>query len=173
MQAKYGATDSSGVSGAPKGGKLSDVSVLVLFCVFTISIFAVLMFSVNAYQNIHTATLENHDERIALSFVWTKIKSADSADNVSVQSFHGIPALFIDEMIGGSLHHTIIYHYDGWINELFFESGGAFSPRDGVRIIENSSLAFEQLDNGIIKVTADSKAMFISPLSVGGRGVAG
>jgi hypothetical protein len=175
MQETYGdgaVPSTAGIAAAAKGRKISDIAVLIIFCVFTISVFAVLIFSVSAYRNIHTATLENHDERIALSFLWTKVKSADLPENVYVRDFHGVSALFIDEEIDGVVNHTAIYHYNGWIYELFFESGNTFFPRDGVRLIENNSLTFEQFDNGLIRVTADSITMYISPTSMNEGGAA-
>ena len=148
--------------------KAGTAAALMIFCVFTMSVLTVLMLGVNAYKNVTDISREGYDERICLSYIWTKVKNGDEAGMVSVRDFHGLPALCIDEVYDGATYHTMIYHHEGRVWELFFEEGLEFFPEDGVSVIGNESLSFEPLEAGLIKVSAGSKqygslSVFIYP----------
>ena len=143
--------------------KVGGAAVLMIFCIFAMSALTALLLGADAYRNITEMPQQGYDERICLSYVWAKVKSGDEAGRVRVDDFHGHPAIFIDEELGGALHHTAIYHYDGWIYELFFEDGFDFSPRDGDRVVKNETFVPEQFENGLIQVTAGTETMYIFP----------
>ena len=140
-----------------------DSAVLILFCVFIMSVFTALALGVGTYQNITAASRQGHDERIGLSYIWTKVKTGDEAGKVHAGDFHGLSALFIDEEHGGVSYRTAIYHYNGWIYELFFEAGYDHLPRDGVPVARNGSFHTERLDNGAIKVSVGPESVLILP----------
>ena len=143
--------------------KTGTAAVLMIFCVFTASALTALTLGVSAYKNVTDITWENYEERICLSYIWTKIKNGDEADKVAVIDFHGRPALRIDETgDDGTIYHTIIFHHEGWVYELFFEDGLEFSPEDGVPIV-NESLSFERLEDGLIKISAGAESVFVFP----------
>ncbi|MCL2004152.1 MAG: DUF4860 domain-containing protein [Oscillospiraceae bacterium] len=139
-----------------------DAAILVTFCVFILSVFTALILGVGAYQNITRASRSGYDERLCLSYIWTKVKTGDEAGKVYTGEFHGLPALFIDEEYGGGTHHTVIYHYDGWVYELFAEAGHDHLPRDGIPVVRNESLLPEQLGNGLIRISAGEESMVLS-----------
>ena len=143
--------------------KAGTAAALMVFCVFTMSVLAVLMLGVNAYRNVTEISRDGYEDRICLSYIWTKVKNGDEAERVYVTDFHGVSALCIDEEYDGTAYHTMIYHYEGWVYELFFESGLEFSPSGGVPVIRNASLSFEKLEDGLIKVSVGSESSFISP----------
>ena len=145
-------------------GKRADTAVvLIIFCMFAMSVFTVLMLGVSAYRNIAETSTQGHEERVCLSFIWTRAKIEDEAGKMYVGDFHGLPALFIDEEYSGTAYQTAIYHYDGWIRELFFEARFDFLPRDGTRVVRSESLMLEQYENGLIKVTAGPESVYIFP----------
>ena len=146
-------------------GKSSDAAVLIIFCVFIIAVFTTLILGVRTYQDIVEASRQGYDERVGLSYIWTKVKAGDEAGRVYTGEIHGLPAVFIDEEYDGTIHHTAIYHYDGWIYELFFETGYDYLPRDGIPIIKIKSLLPESLENGLIKISAGEESIIISPRS--------
>jgi len=143
--------------------KTGTAAALMVFCVLTMSVLTVLMLGVSAYRNVIDMARDGYEERLVLSYIWTKIKNGDEAGMVYVTDFHGKSALSIDDVYDGVTFHTIIYHYEGWVYELPFESGLMFSPGAGLRVIKSESLTFEQLEGGLIKVSAGSLNAFISP----------
>ena len=142
-----------------QAGRSGAAAMMAIFCVFIMSVFTTLILGVRAYHYINEASVQGYDERVGLSYIWTKIKTGDDAGRVYTREFHGMPALFIDEEYDGVVHHTAIYHYDGWIYELFFEARYEFHPRDGVPIVKNEALLIERLDNGLIKVSTGEESL--------------
>jgi hypothetical protein len=108
-------------------------------------------------------TRDGQDERTLLSFIWTKVKNCDNADSVHIGEFCGLPALCFDEVYGDTLYQTSVYLYDGWVYELFCETGVEFEPQDGVRIISVNDFSFEEYGYGIIKVSSGAKSLLIYP----------
>jgi len=150
------------------GGRKTDtVFVLIIFCVFAFSVLMVLMLGARIYQNLTDITRDGQDERTALSFVWTKVKNCDEAGTIYAGEYQGISALFFDEELGGTMYETVIYHYDGWVYELFSEKGLGLGPEDGVQIIRVDGLSFEELSHGLIKASTAKTNLLISPRGTG------
>ena len=145
------------------GNKSDTAAALMVFCVFTVSALTVLTLGVRAYRNVTDLSREGYDDRVCLSYVWTKVKNGDEAGRVGIVDFQGLSALRIDEAHGGVEYRTVIYNYEGWVRELFFEAGLEFPPEAGVPVVENESLSFERLEAGLIKVSAGAESVFISP----------
>ena len=148
---------------ATGGQKIDTIIVLIIFSVFALSVLMVLMLGAGVYKNMTEISRESQDERTALSFIWTKVKNGDEAGKVYVGEFDGMPALCFDSEYGGADYRTVIYHYDGWVYELFSEIGYDFIPEDGVKIFAIDSLSFAEAEYGMIKVTAGERSLLISP----------
>ena len=142
--------------------KIGAAAALMIFCVFTMTVLTVLMLGVSAYKNMTDISLEGYEERVCLSYIWTKVKNGDEAGMVYVKDFQGKNALCLDEVYDGTTYHTMIYHHEGWVYELFAEAGLLFSPEDGVAVIKSESLSFEGIEDGLFKVSAGSQSVFIS-----------
>lgn len=164
--------------------RIDTVFVLLIFCIFAISVLMVLMLGASTYKNMTEISRDGQDERAALSYVWSKVKNSDDDGGISIGYFHGLPALCFDEEVASTLYRTMIYLYDGWIYELFSEADLDFYPEDGVKIIRVEHLKFEQINHGMIKVSSGEYSMLISPrggltgalpgfdsLSEGGQGI--
>ena len=145
--------------------RVDMVFVLMIFCTFAVSVFLVLILSGSIYRNMADISSDGQNERIALSYIRTKIRNTDSAGGVSVDNFQGVPALALEEYIGGSTFVTFIYHYNGWIHELFHERGHYFLPGDGVAVVRVDSLEFEEVEEGLIRVVTDHGSLLIYPRS--------
>jgi len=150
---------------AIRGRSVDTIFVLIVFSIFAFSVLMVLMLGASVYRNINDISREGQHEQTALSYIWTKSKNFDNAQSIHVGSFEGTSALFIDETLGGTDFRTAIYHYDGWLHELFSESALDFSPADGVRIVQVDSLRFANIGNGLIEVTSGERHLIISPRS--------
>jgi len=151
-----------------RGQRIDTVFVLIIFCVFAVSVLMVLMFGASIYQNMTEISREDHDERTVLSYIRTKVRNNDETGSVYVGTFQGLPALCYDEEFSGIQFRTVIYHYNGWVYELFSETDLDFHPEDGVRIMELSDLRFEALDPNLIKISAGTKELLLFPRSTSG-----
>ena len=151
-----------------RGQRIDTIFVLIIFCIFAISVLMVLMFGASIYQNMTEISREDQDERTVLSYIRTKVRTSDETGKVYVGEFNGLPALRYDEDLGGVQYQTVIYHYDGWVYELFSEADLDFYPEDGTRIMELDDLRFEALDFGLIKISAGTKGLLLLPRSTAG-----
>ena len=157
---------------AVRGRSIDTIFVLIVFGIFAFSVLMVLMLGASIYRNINDISQDGHYEHTALSYIWTKTKNFDEAGSVHVGDFNGVPALFIDELLGDTEFRTAVYHYDGWLMELFSEAELEFSPMDGVRIVMVDDLSFAEVNYGpvddsssLIKVDAGGMVLLLSPRS--------
>jgi len=138
---------------------------LLVFSTFAISVLVTLMLGASFYQRMVDMTRDGYDERTCLSYIWAKVKNSDNIDMISVDDFNGIPALLLYEEYYETKYVTRIYPYDGWVYELFSDADLEMIPENGTPIIKTGSLMFEQLDGGLIRVSAGSGSVLIQPRS--------
>ena len=148
---------------AGRNRRIDTIFVLIVFSVFALSVLMVLTFGASIYKNINSIAREGQNERTVLSYVRSKIKNNDGVDNIVVGDFHGYPALYVYEEIGMTKYQTIIYHYDGWLYEIFTEITLEFFPEDGMRIASINRLGFDEMTGGLIKITAGELFLLLSP----------
>jgi len=153
-----------------KISRLDTPFVLMTFCVFAMSVFLVLILSGSAYRNMVDLSSYGQNERIALSYIRTKIRQADMAGAVGLGDFGGVPALNLFEDIVGREFVTRIYFYNGWIYELFHETALEMRPSDGIPIIQVGQLEFFERENGLIEIATGHGSVQLFPRS--GLGVA-
>ena len=153
--------------------RIGTVFVLIIFCVFAISVLMVLMLGANVYKNMSEISQDGQDARTVLSFIWTKVKNSDENGRISIGEFHSRPALFFDEEFDQVHYRTMIYHYDGWIYELFSEAALDFDPADGVQLIKTGDLSFENIGDGLIKVTTGGRSLLMFTRSVEAEALSG
>ena len=155
---------------ATGGNKIDTVFVLIIFSVFALSVLMVLMLGAKVYKNMTDMTREGQDERTLLSYIWTKVKNNDEAGSIYIGEFSGLPALCFDENINDTKYQTVIYHYKGWVYELFSEIGDEFLPEDGIKIMQINDLTFEEQGYGLIKASSGARTLLISPRSEATQG---
>jgi len=144
-----------------KTGRTDTLFVMIVFCVFAVSVLTVLILSAGIYRNMTDISRDREDERTILSYIWTKAKSGDDAGMIHVGKFDGISALFYDEIIGDTLYRTAIYLYDGWVMELFSNPESGLTPQDGMRLMRLDDLWFGLNGNDTIAVHAGDQVLFL------------
>ena len=148
--------------------RIDTIFVLVIFCVFAISVLLVLMLSADMYRKMTDISREGYDNRTGLSYVWTKVKTNDNVGQIHIGDFNGIPAICFDEVFSDVTYTTRVYFYDGWVRELFSEVGIDFLPEDGAQLIQIDDLVFEQLEYDIIKISSGGNSLLIYPRATRG-----
>ena len=139
------------------------VFVLVIFCVFAMSVLLVLMLGGNIYKNMSEKIQEGYDKQTGLSYVWSKVKNGDASGSAYVGNFQGVSALCLEEQNEFGVYVTMVYFHDGWLRELPSEKGLEFSLEDGMPVIKTDSLSFEELPGGLIRAESDSGELYIYP----------
>lgn len=128
------------------GRILNTVFVLLLFCVFTMTVVMALLSGAGAYQSIHRNMESQYTERTGPAYLEAKLHHYDKAGAVKLESFAGSTVLALYEQVDGREYKTLIYHHDGYIRELFFEDGLHLQPEDGqpVLMMQNILFAWKQ-----------------------------
>jgi len=151
------------------GQRIDTVFVLIIFCIFAVSVLMVLMLGAGIYQNMTDISREEQDERTALSYIRTKIRNNDIHGRIVIDEFGGLPALVYDEHFYDRHFRTSIYHYDGWIREMFADAELEFYPGDGHLVMPLDNITFEELDNGLFLITSGTRRLILSPRTSGAR----
>ena len=126
--------------------------MLLLFGILTTCLLLVLLSGAKIYRGVTERGRESFDQRTAAQYLSTRVHQADAAEAVRVENFGGEPALVMSEMIDGVCYETRIYCYDGWLRELFAESGYNASPEDGEQLLPLEALELT-LESGLLRVT--------------------
>ncbi len=120
---------------------------LLVFLILAVCVSLILISGADAYRRILDRDGLSYDKRTVSQYVCTRIRSADAPDMLFISSFDGEEkttsegdTLFIREEIEGTVYLTRIYCHDGFLCELFAESGYDFSPEDGERLVPAEAL---------------------------------
>jgi len=60
---------------ATRGKRIDTIFVLIIFCIFAVSVLIVLMLGAGIYRNMNDISNDGRDERTALSYLWKKVKN--------------------------------------------------------------------------------------------------
>jgi hypothetical protein len=122
---------------------MDGLLVLLLFGVFAACILSVLLTGASTYRKLTDRDQAVYDDRTAIQYIATKVRQADQAGAVSVETFQGVPTLVLTEDVAGEACRTRIYYFNGYLRELFSAADAEMSPEDGEAILEAKSLQVE------------------------------
>ena len=125
------------------GRMLNTVFVLLLFCVFALTVLMTLLMGAGAYQGLQENMDRQYTERTGLMYLDAKLRHYDEAGAVQLEPFEDTTALALYEQVDGTRYKTLIYHHEGYIKELFFEDGLQFRPEDGQYVLAARQLTFQ------------------------------
>lgn len=134
------------------------ISVLLIFGVFILASLMLVNVGVKAYKNIVLATNDNFQLRTSLSYVATKARQSYTANSLYIEEKEGIFVLVLGEEIEGTKYETLIYHYKGYLCELYREAGMDYDLNFGVPVIEIDHFNIKLTDDGYLQLTAQNKA---------------
>jgi hypothetical protein len=128
------------------------IAVLLLVCVFAVTLLLVLSTGATVYRQVESRVEESGDRRVGLTYITAKIHSGDQQNGVSAAAFDGVDAVCLTEEIDGTDYETWLYVYNGWLRELFCARDSGLEPRDGETITEAQSLTVQEED-GLLTLT--------------------
>ena len=130
--------------------KVQSLLTLLLFGIFAVCILSVLLTGADIYQRLAQRDRRSYDHRTVSQYLSTRVRQADRLGGVQVRTFEGCPALILEEEIDGVAYVTRIYHYDGYIRELFAAAEGDFLPEHGEKILPAGGLLVEWEEPGLV-----------------------
>jgi hypothetical protein len=142
-------------------GRVDTVFVLLIFCFFAVSVFLVLMLSASTYQNMNEISANGQNERIALSYIRTKVRNTDTQGALTVLNVDGTNVLSLRENIGDRNFATYLYHLDGWVYEAFIDADDELRLEEGIPMLRVGSLDFEDMEDGLVRIITCGGSMVI------------
>ena len=115
-----------------KKKSITGVLVLLVFAAFLVSVSMVLMTGADVVQNITTRDQKSYSQRTVTQYLTTRVRRADQAGAV-ITSDTG--TLIFREEISGICYETSVYFHEGYLREMFYESGYPLSPEFGEKIL--------------------------------------
>lgn len=147
--------------------------ILPLLALLIFATSALILMSAGAvvYKNAVQAAMASDDARTVTRYLATRIRTAPSPNDISLQDFQGENALCIQD---SPVFQTIIYAYNGWLMEACVVKGGIAGPADGSRLLPLSDLSFAYAEDNLIKATGTlpNGDTFQILASVSGKGAA-
>ena len=129
------------------------IFALILFAAFAVSILMVLTTGAQAYQKVRTSVENHYSENTCVSYIVMKLRHYDDAAcNVSLGDVEGVPALILSEIVDGEEIITAIYYHEGYVKEIYADSGYEFTLDDGFQIIEAQELTLTSPSPGLYNV---------------------
>lgn len=125
---------------------MGSLLALLAFVLMITSLLMVLLSGAKVVNRLTKRDRENYDRRTAVQYMATRIHQSDSDGMLTIEEYNGSPALILTENIGEDVFQTVIYHYDGYIYELFCRSGYIPAPEFGEKVLPADSLSLT--DNG-------------------------
>ena len=107
-----------------------SVFVLGVFTLFVAAILTLVLFGSSIYQHTHRIIAAEYGDRLALSYIWSKVRNFDEVGRIYVGDFAGLEALVFETTYNGRLFTTHVYLYEGGVrlamvlNEVFSDDTG-------------------------------------------------
>ena len=139
-----------------KGQTINVLFTMILFLVFVLSALFSVLIGGKVYENIRERMEESYTGSVALNYVANKVRQGDINGAVSVREIDRVPVLELEQEINERSYVTRIYYYDGYIRELFTDTGSGLGLSDGLEIIACEGLEFE-LEDRLLKVETIGK----------------
>lgn len=133
-----------------KNSKISGAIIVLALLMMLTSIISVLI-SATIYSISSEDITYSREERLGTNYIKTKLRCNDHIDGIAVKDFNNQSALYLYQDIDGASYTTILYVYDGYLRELFCDTGAEqdFELDAGNEVTEAVGLELKQSDNSI------------------------
>lgn len=130
------------------------LAVFMLLLILGVSIFALASAGSAAYGKTDASRVAQGEVRIALSYLQMKIRQADAAGALRVESnpVNGQNALVISEQFEGMRYETWVYHDEGTLREALVSAGEAVGNDKAFSVAEldGFELSANEAGTGIV-----------------------
>ena len=137
--------------------RLGTLAVLMVFCIFAVSILTVILFGARTYQSLNGKSEENYRTRTLALYLSGKVRQAALPGAITVTEFGDGDCVAIPEEIDGVTYYTWLYCTDGWLMELFGDADNEYWPEDGERILRADGFT-AALRGGMLTMSARTEA---------------
>ncbi len=142
-----------------KKNRIIDIFPMLLFLVFTLSALGIVTFSVQIYRNIVERAEGRFNTETASAYISEKFRNHDQDGSIKVSDYKGNQAISIEETVKDVPFITYIYVYDGYLRELYSETGrvDALSASDGNEILPMEMMNISKISDRLLRVEFTDK----------------
>jgi hypothetical protein len=132
---------------------------LSLFCVFAAASLIVVYIGADVYRSTIQSMDLGFEVNTTITFVSTKIRQHDANGGIRVDTLEGQNALVLEHIIGEAVFETWIFHYDGFLREMFInrENTDVLALWAGQELIQVYAFDVSISDENIITISAQSE----------------
>lgn len=150
-------------------GMVNLISMVFVLGIFMIASLILANVSTQVYKNVVLANNANFELRTSLSYIATKVRQTDTIDSIYLEEKGGTTVLVLGEEIDGERFETLIYHYEGYLCELFRLAGMEYDLDFGTQMMEIEDFDIEESEKGLLHLTAENKAGDVEELKLYSR----
>lgn len=137
---------------------VQTVFTMIIFAMFSLATLALVVTSIRSYKNVSDNAQSNSQLRASLSYVTNKIRSFDTNGAVEIKNINGNDTLVITAVYDGDAYETLLYFYDGKLNEQFIAKGDEFDVLGGNSITKIESFTMDKETDSLFRFVAKSES---------------
>ena len=135
-----------------QNGHMVDILfVIALFCVFAISALLLVTIGADVYQSTVENMNENYTSRTSYAYLTEKFRQNDIYDSITIGEFEDSEVLILSQSINDITYHTYLYHYDGYLTELFTKADSTVGLDAGQKILPLKGFALDEPEDGFFE----------------------
>lgn len=152
-------------------GNIRGVFVFALLAAFALLSLVVVVIGAKTYRSIYRTADEAHSYRTGMSYIIGKVRGADEAGMLSLQSENGMDVLVLGSLYDGERYNTYIYCDSGAIKEYFAADTQAFDASYGEEILKAEQLRFT-LEQKLLTISLTNAAgnTYVSKVALSAAG---
>ncbi len=128
--------------------KMRSVPVLALCAIFLFLAVGAALLSTSVYRSVEAAAGAHSQERVTVSYLLGRLRGGDVAGTMRVEPFGDGDALILAD----GAYETRLYCYEGYLRELYLETGLNLGPEAGEALVEVQSLTVS-LEGELLRLT--------------------
>ena len=140
---------------------ISSLFSLLLFGIFVLFLMLMLLFSARIYQQTVKQTDSDSELGTAITYLTTKFRQHDQADEIFSGTLDGTPALCFRDKINEKDYITYIYLKDENLMELFTASDSQASSSAGTVISSLSDFQVKEMERLSLENTSGVSTQFL------------
>ena len=136
-----------------RGSSAGTVAVLILTCIFGVTLLLSLLAGANVFRNVEARTEEIDAQRVGISYITAKLHGYDQNAMIKVAPYGDGDAVYLTEDMNGLAYDTILYVYDGYLRELLCVQGWDPGPESGQTIALATELSVTEPASGLLHIS--------------------
>lgn len=139
-----------------KQNHMHIIAPLLLFILSSICAVLMVLAGIRLYSRMNETSSSLQNNRTAISYIRSKIRSLSPEGSVSIETIEGKDALLLTDTMDNTSYTTYIYIYDNSLYEYYASSDTPFLPSAGSEIMALKDMDIQEED-GLLSLTCTAQ----------------